>query len=99
MLWIFSRTAMPGARSAKKSLRESGTISNSSGMQMRRLGPFLFAPFLVLGLFSSGYKLFQSEKSIAQAQSDIKLGEQIYRENCAACHGEKGDVKGPQADR
>src|SRR6266567_1951483 len=27
------------------------------------------------------------------------LGERIYQENCAACHGEKGDGKGPQADR
>jgi cytochrome c oxidase cbb3-type subunit 2 len=34
-----------------------------------------------------------------QAEVDVKLGERIYRENCAACHGEKGDGKGPQADR
>ncbi len=28
---------------------------------------------------------------------DLQLGKRVYEENCAACHGEKGDGKGPQA--
>jgi cytochrome c oxidase cbb3-type subunit 2 len=32
-----------------------------------------------------------------QAEVDVKLGERIYRENCAACHGESGNGKGPNA--
>lgn len=36
---------------------------------------------------------------LARADDDVKLGERIYQENCAACHGDKGDGKGPQADR
>ena len=39
------------------------------------------------------------EARVARAEPDIKLGERIYLENCAACHGEKGDGKGPEADR
>jgi cytochrome c oxidase cbb3-type subunit I/II len=35
---------------------------------------------------------------VARAE-ELALGEKVYRENCAACHGEKGDGKGPQADR
>ncbi|MDP2603928.1 MAG: cytochrome c [Deltaproteobacteria bacterium] len=33
------------------------------------------------------------------AQSEIKVGEKLYLENCAACHGQKGDGKGPEANR
>lgn len=36
---------------------------------------------------------------LAWAEENPKLGEKIYQENCAACHGDKGDGKGPQADR
>jgi cytochrome c oxidase cbb3-type subunit 2 len=36
---------------------------------------------------------------LAWAEGELKLGERIYQENCAACHGDKGDGKGPQADR
>ena len=36
---------------------------------------------------------------VARAEENLALGKRIYQENCAACHGEKGDGKGPQADR
>src|SRR6266542_3933880 len=36
---------------------------------------------------------------VVRAAEDPALGERIYRENCAACHGEKGDGKGPEAQR
>ena len=35
----------------------------------------------------------------AWAEDDPKLGEKVYRENCAACHGDKGDGRGPQAEK
>ena len=54
--------------------------------------------FLVVGVVAFLGDFWQSDKSLALAQSEVKLGERIYRENCAACHGEKGDGKGPQAD-
>jgi mono/diheme cytochrome c family protein len=53
---------------------------------------------LILGLVivhGSGCK----QARIARAETDIKLGERIYLENCAACHGQKGDGKGPESDR
>ena len=34
-----------------------------------------------------------------RADENPALGERIYRENCAACHGDKGDGKGPQAGK
>jgi cytochrome c oxidase cbb3-type subunit 2 len=36
---------------------------------------------------------------LASAEENPKLGEKIYQENCAACHGDKGDGKGPQAEK
>ncbi len=36
---------------------------------------------------------------VARAEENLTLGEKVYRENCAACHGKKGDGKGPEADR
>ena len=36
---------------------------------------------------------------VARAEENLTLGEKVYRENCAACHGEKGDGRGPEADR
>jgi cytochrome c oxidase cbb3-type subunit 2 len=36
---------------------------------------------------------------VVQAAAGIELGEKIYLENCAACHGQKGDGKGPEAGR
>jgi cytochrome c oxidase cbb3-type subunit 2 len=43
---------------------------------------------------------FASKRAgIVQAQTDIELGERVYLENCAACHGQRGDGRGPEADR
>jgi hypothetical protein len=52
---------------------------------------------LILGIlfFYSGYDQFPA----VQAAADIKLGGKIYLENCAGCHGQKGDRKGPEANR
>jgi mono/diheme cytochrome c family protein len=60
----------------------------------------LFAlSFLLLGVVTVLGDIWQNDKSLALAQSEVKLGEKIYRENCAACHGEKGDGNGPEAQR
>src|SRR6266404_5555071 len=55
--------------------------------------------FLVLGVVTILRDFWQSDKSITRAQPEVKLGERIYRDNCAACHGERGDGKGPQAEK
>src|SRR5438093_4452296 len=55
---------------------------------------------LLLAVFSIlGSAVGSGSPGVVRAAEDIKLSEQIYRENCAACHGEKSDGKGPQADR
>ena len=41
----------------------------------------------------------RDQASVVLAQSEIKVGEKIYLENCVACHGQKGDGKGPEAGR
>jgi cytochrome c oxidase cbb3-type subunit 2 len=51
--------------------------------------------FGIVLVYESGCK----QARVARAETDIKLGEKIYLENCAACHGQKGDGKGPEADR
>ena len=51
----------------------------------------------VISLFSSAAgSMFPL---VVRAAENKAPGERVYRENCAACHGEKGDGKGPQADR
>jgi mono/diheme cytochrome c family protein len=49
----------------------------------------------ILFLYDSGSNQFP----VIQAAADIERGEKIYLENCAACHGQKGDGKGPEANR
>ena len=66
---------------------------------MRRFVRLLFVFFLILGLLYLANELLRTDNPIARAEQDLKLGERVYRENCTACHGEKGDGKGPQADR
>ncbi len=34
-----------------------------------------------------------------EAQAAPTAGERLYVESCAACHGQKGDGKGPEANR
>lgn len=55
---------------------------------------FLFV--LLAGLFSA-YEFYQNGHAEVQAGVDLKLGEKVYRENCAACHGEKGNGNGSSA--
>ena len=59
---------------------------------------FLASLLLIFGIVlvhGSGCK----QARVARADTDIKLGERIYLENCAACHGQTGDGKGSEADR
>src|SRR5438132_2437867 len=55
---------------------------------------------LLLAVFSIlGSAVGSGSPRVVRAAEDPALGERVYRENCTACHGEKGDGKGPQADR
>ncbi|HEX2227608.1 MAG TPA: c-type cytochrome [Candidatus Binatia bacterium] len=64
-------------------------------MKMKR--PLLvFSLAVLLGGFS--VYLF-SQTDGAQAQTALQRGERVYLENCAACHGERGDGRGPEAHR
>jgi cytochrome c oxidase cbb3-type subunit I/II len=49
----------------------------------------------ILGAVSVGNDVVR----VARGEDNLALGEKVYRDNCVACHGEKGDGKGPQADR
>lgn len=56
------------------------------------------ASSLILGLLPAR-EFYQRSSALARAEPDLKLGERVYRESCVACHGERGDGKGPEADR
>ena len=43
--------------------------------------------------------VYSVDNSSRAAETDLGSGEKIYRENCVACHGERGDGKGPEANR
>jgi cytochrome c oxidase cbb3-type subunit I/II len=65
---------------------------------MIRLVTVTLGLLMILGVWSV-YKFRHGQAPVVLAERDLKLGEKIYLENCAACHGEKGDGKGPEADR
>jgi cytochrome c oxidase cbb3-type subunit I/II len=58
----------------------------------------LMGVILILGAVSVG-KLGYDVVRVARGEDNLALGEKVYRDNCVACHGEKGDGKGIQADR
>src|SRR5215469_5262601 len=39
------------------------------------------------------------EHEVVRAETEAPLGQKIYLENCAACHGERGDGKGSEAQK
>jgi mono/diheme cytochrome c family protein len=64
---------------------------------MARFITLMLALLLILGVF---FVYDRGEQApVVLAQTDIQTGEKIYLENCAACHGQKGNGKGPEADR
>jgi mono/diheme cytochrome c family protein len=46
----------------------------------------------------SAYRYYDRSHA-REAQAAPTAGERIYVESCAACHGQRGDGKGPEADR
>jgi cytochrome c oxidase cbb3-type subunit 2 len=52
---------------------------------------------LLIGGLSAYHYSYRSYAGEAQAAPTA--GERIYLESCAACHGQRGDGKGPEADR
>lgn len=55
-----------------------------------------------LVLMAGGYAAYKCAYDATRAVwagDDLKLGKKVYRENCAACHGERGDGEGPEAHR
>jgi len=89
---------MPEARLEKKSLKSSEKISSKIVATINMKHISLAGLFLMLGAVSAG-QINYGTVSLARAQEDIAVGERVYRQNCEACHGDKGDGKGPQADR
>jgi cytochrome c oxidase cbb3-type subunit 2 len=53
---------------------------------------------LTLAVFLANPR-YRGIPAVARAEDDLKIGERVYQENCAACHSEKGDGKGPLAER
>ena len=53
---------------------------------------------LTLGVLSVGNLRYGADR-LTWAEENPNLGEKVFRENCAACHGEKGDGRGPEANK
>jgi mono/diheme cytochrome c family protein len=84
-----------GERSREEFERVRKEIERPPRDGMKR--PLLvFSLALLLGGFSA-YLFYQIDA--AQAQAVLQTGERVYLENCAACHGQRGDGKGPEAER
>jgi mono/diheme cytochrome c family protein len=65
---------------------------------MSRLLTIILVLLLVLEVLSV-YEFRRDKSPVVLAGTDIELGEKIYLANCAVCHGQKGDGKGPEANR
>jgi high-affinity iron transporter len=50
---------------------------------------------LSLSLFSSSFAFGQASKPPSKTPELINLGKKLYDQNCASCHGPKGDGKTP----
>ena len=50
---------------------------------------------------AGGLSVYQSycQSYAAEERATLTAGERIYLENCAACHGQRGDGKGAEADK
>ena len=66
---------------------------------MKGFLPLFVLASAVVGVGILAGELWHSDKSMARAQTNVKLGQRVYEQNCAPCHGDKGDGKGPQADK
>jgi cytochrome c oxidase cbb3-type subunit 2 len=55
------------------------------------------ALLLMSGILSVDHR--RDQGPVLLAQTEMQVGEKIYLENCAACHGQRGDGKGPEAHR
>lgn len=60
---------------------------------------FVVVIIVILGTWSPSDDPLKKMTSVAHARTPDDLGARVYRENCAACHGERGDGKGPEAHR
>lgn len=69
-------------------------MRNGKGMML-----WAVVAFLMFGLLPFLYEFLPGDESMARAQPKAELGERIYRENCASCHGERGDGQGPEAQK
>lgn len=67
------------------------------GMKAAKLIALTSIALLILG-FWHGYDFGTERFSTAQA-ADTDLGKRIYLQHCAACHGEMGNGRGPEAHR
>jgi mono/diheme cytochrome c family protein len=63
---------------------------------MKRASVILSVVLLIGGF--SAYRYYHRNYA-GEAQAAPTTGERVYLESCAACHGERGDGKGPEAAR
>ena len=63
---------------------------------MKRASVILSVVLLIGGF--SAYRYYHRNYA-GEAQAAPTAGERVYLESCAACHGERGDGKGPEAAR
>jgi mono/diheme cytochrome c family protein len=60
----------------------------------------LFASAILLFGGLSSYQYYRNYRRHAgEARAAATVGQRVYLESCAACHGQTGDGKGPEADR
>jgi cytochrome c oxidase cbb3-type subunit I/II len=55
--------------------------------------------FVLAAIFILTSAMGAGSTPVANSGENPAAGERLYRDNCAACHGENGDGKGPQAGR
>ena len=75
-----------------------GATTQSSLSRRKDMGKMLSGILLVIIATVASFVPWESTPAMAAGEK-MAVGERIYRENCAACHGVNGDGYGPEADR
>ena len=75
----------------------SGILNRIDAKVLRTAGTTLLLAFVLVPLYAAVQSGSQRENPIAMSDESVAIGEDVFFNYCAGCHGRRGDGRGPQA--